>query len=231
MSSTDRAALVDAAGAKGEETREYWEEVYKQSPIISPIDGEVIVRSVEPGQTATTADALVVLSDRLIVKAQFDETDIGRVRIGQNAVIALDAYPDDEIVGIVDQIAYESELINNVNIYDVDIVPQSIPGHFRSGMSANVEVVEAARKDVLLIPVEAVTKEQDDTYVTVKTGPRSKMERRAVALGLSDERNIEVLSGLSTADTVIVQSQVYSLPKKQTGTNPFMPNRAQGQRR
>jgi membrane fusion protein, macrolide-specific efflux system len=224
MSSTDRAALVDAARSKSDATLEYWEEVYKQSPIISPIDGEVIVRSVEPGQTATTADPLVVLSDRLIVKAQFDETDIGRVRVGQSAVIALDAYPDEEIPGIVDQIAYESELVNNVNIYDVDIVPQSIPEYFRSGMSANVEVVEEARKDILLIPVEAVTNEQGSAYVTVKKGLRNKTEKREVTIGLSDERNVEVISGLTAADIIVLQSQTYSPQKKQTGTNPFMPS-------
>lgn len=225
MSSIERAALVDVARSKGDETLQYWEEVYKQTPIVSPIDGEVIVRSVEPGQTVTTSDAVLVLSDRLIVSAQFDETDIGKVKVRQNAVIALDAYPDVKIKGTVDHIAYESELINNVNIYDVDILPKEVPEFFRSGMSTNVEVVQEERKDVLLIPVEAITKERDGTYVTVKNGPKEKIEKRKIDIGLSDERNAEVISGLTMEDVIIIKSQVYSPQKKQTGTNPFMPFR------
>ncbi len=225
MSSTERAALVDAARSQGNEAREYWEEVYKQTPIISPINGEVIVRSIEPGQTVTTNDALLVLSDRLIVNAQFDETDIGRVSVGQEAVITLDAYPNVKIKGIVDHIAYESELINNVTIYDVDIVPRKVPAFFRSGMSANIEVVEKKREGVILIPVEAINRDQDRMYVTVSEKPGNAIEKRIVETGLSDERSIEVVSGLTTADTVIVQDQTYSPQKKTSGTNPFFPFR------
>lgn len=225
MSSTERAALVDAARSQGDEALDYWEEVYKQTPIISPIDGEVIVRSIEPGQTVTTNDTLLVLSDRLIVNAQFDETDIGRVRVGQEAVIALDAYPNVKIKGIVDHIAYESQLINNVTIYDVEIVPRRVPPFFRSGMSANVEVVEKKREGAILIPVEAINRDQGITYVKVRKKPENTIEERVVEIGLSDEKSVEVVSGLTTEDILIVQDKIVSLKKKPTGTNPFFPFR------
>jgi len=225
MSSTERAALVDAARSQGDEALDYWEEVYKQTPIISPIDGEVIVRSIEPGQTVTTNDTLLVLSDRLIVNAQFDETDIGRVRVGQEAVIALDAYPNVKIKGIVDHIAYESQLINNVTIYDVEIVPRKVPPFFRSGMSANVEVVEKKREGAILIPVEAINRDQGKTYVKVRKKPENTVENRIVETGLSDEKSMEIVTGLTTADILIVQDQIYSLKKKPSGTNPFFPFR------
>ena len=225
MSSTERAALVDAARSKGDEALDYWEEVYKQTPIISPIAGEVIVRSIEPGQTVTTNDTLLVLSDRLIVNAQFDETDIGRVRVGQEAVIALDAYPNVKIKGIVDHIAYESQLINNVTIYDVEIVPRRVPPFFRSGMSANVEVVEKKREGAIFIPVEAINRDQDITYVKVIKKPENTIEERVVEIGLSDEKSVEIVSGLTTEDILIVQDKIVSLKKKPTGTNPFFPFR------
>ena len=225
MSSTERAALVDAARSQGDEALDYWEEVYKQTPIISPIAGEVIVRSIEPGQTVTTNDTLLVLSDRLIVNAQFDETDIGRVRVGQEAVIALDAYPNVKIKGIVDHIAYESQLINNVTIYDVEIVPRRVPPFFRSGMSANVEVVEKKREGAILIPVEAINRDQDITYVKVIKKPENTIEERVVEIGLSDEKSVEIVSGLTTEDILIVQDKIFSVKKKPTGTNPFFPFR------
>ena len=225
MSSTERAALVDAARSQGDEALDYWEEVYKQTPIISPIAGEVIVRSIEPGQTVTTNDTLLVLSDRLIVNAQFDETDIGRVIVGQEAVIALDAYPNVKIKGIVDHIAYESQLINNVTIYDVEIVTRRVPPFFRSGMSANVEVVEKKREGAILIPVEAINRDQGITYVKVRKKPGDTVEKRIVNIGISDEKSVEIVSGLTTEDILIVQDKIFSLKKKPTGTNPFFPFR------
>ena len=224
MSSTERAALVDAARSQGEQTLEYWEDVYKQTLIMSPIDGEVIVRAVEPGQTVSTGDTVLVLSDRLIVKAQFDETDIGKIKVGQKAAITLDAYPQIKIGGIVDHIAYESKLVNNVTIYDVDIVLEEIPEFFRSGMSTNAEVIESEHRDIMLIPTDAVHTD-DETWVMVRKGPAKAFEKRKVELGLSDEKNVEVVSGLTLADSVIIRRDAYSPQKKTSGTNPFMPLR------
>ncbi|MFH1305194.1 MAG: HlyD family efflux transporter periplasmic adaptor subunit [Candidatus Omnitrophota bacterium] len=222
MSSTERAALLDAALAQGEEAVKYWQDVYKASPLISPINGEVIVRAVEPGQTVTSADPVLVLSDRLIVSAQFDETDIGRVKKGQETIITLDAYPEIKIIGLVDHIAYESQLINNVTIYDVDIAPKKVPPFFRSGMSVNVEVIENKRKNVLLIPVEAVRRDEKRAYVLIKKLNESDPEERDIKVGLSDETNIEVVTGLAPGDIISMASKASLSRKKQTGTNPFM---------
>jgi macrolide-specific efflux system membrane fusion protein len=225
MSSTERAALLDAARSQGDQTRQYWEEVYKQTPIISPIDGEVIVRSVEPGQTVTVNDPVLVLSDRLIVSAQFDETDIGSIKIGQRAVITLDAYPGTKIKGKVDHIAYESNLVNNVNIYDVDVLPEEVPEFFRSGMSANVEVIEQEKTDILLVPVEALTRENNKTFVMVKKGLTGRVQKHEIETGISDEKNIEVTSGLTAEDVIVIANKTFSLNKKEPGGNPFMPSR------
>jgi len=80
MSSTERAALLDAAQGQGEEKLKYWQQVYKPIALVAPIDGEVIVATIQPGQAVTTADAALVLSDQLIVRAQVDETDIGKIK-------------------------------------------------------------------------------------------------------------------------------------------------------
>ena len=141
LSSTERAALLDAAKLQGKSEQGYWQKVYKETAVVAPMAGQVIVRSVDPGQTVTTSDSLFVLSDRLLVKAFVDETDIGRVKVGQKAVIGLDAYPEIKVNGVVGHIYYESHLQNNVNIYNVDVIPERIPDVFRSGMSANIEII------------------------------------------------------------------------------------------
>ena len=226
MSSTDRAALLDAARARGPEAMKYWEDVYKATPLISPIDGEVIVSQDEPGQIVTSTEAVVVLSDRLIVQAQVDETDIGGIRIGQDVTISLDAYPQIIVKGRVDHIYYESKIVNNVTIYQVDIVPDTVPQAFRSGMTATVNIAEKTKEEVLIIPLEAVKRTKDGAHVLVKAGLGKKPAERKVELGLADEKNVEVLSGISETDRIIVTSQKYT-PSTEVkgGTNPLMPFR------
>jgi len=224
MSSTERAALIDAARSQGDEVLAYWQEAYKKSPIMSPIDGEIIVRSVEPGQTVTTADAILVLSNRLMINAQFDETDIGKVKDGQKALITLDAYPDVKLEGIVDHIAYESEIVSNVTIYAVDILPKEIPEILRSGMSVSVEVVEKMIKDVITISSDAVNYDKGDTFVLVQN-ESGKSLRRDVVVGLNSGESIEIVSGLSLDDKVITGGDALLPKKKSMGNNPFMPSR------
>ena len=226
MSSTERAALLDAARSQGEKSLKYWQDAYKPAPLIAPIDGDVIVRAVEPGQTVTSSDAVIVLSDRLIVKAQVDETDIGKVKLGQTAVISLDAYPQIKVKARVDHISYESEIVNNVTIYEVDILPEMVPEVFRSGMSAEVNIVEKSRENVLLIPGEAVKRDKEGSFVLLSRNAGKKFVKQKIKTGISDGKNIEVVSGLEEKDKIIAKTQNYLPSKdKSPGANPFMPSR------
>jgi macrolide-specific efflux system membrane fusion protein len=216
--------LLDAAIAHGAEEVAYWKEVYKPTPLRAPIEGEVIVRDFEPGQSITVASPVLVLSDRLIVKAQVDETDVGKVRVGQVTEITLDAYPDQKSKGKVDHISYESKLVSNVTIYEVDIVPDKVPDVFRSGMSAAVRIICDTREDVTIVPGDAVTKDKDGTYVMVRPVAGANPERRKVTVGFSDDRGDEVKEGLRAGEVVVVTKKQYQLPSKDKGgTNPLMP--------
>ena len=224
MSSTERAALLDAAEGQGEEVLKYWKQVYKPIALLAPINGEVIVATTQPGQTVTTTDAVVVLSDHLIVRAQVDETDIGKVKPEQEAFVALDAYPNEKINATVEHIYYESETVNNVTIYKVDLLPKNVPEFFRSGMNATVDFIAESRKNILLLPVEAVRKENDESYVLLKQADNKNPIKRVVKIGITDDKNYEVLSGITSTDTVIVTTKKYIFPSgSSTGSNPFLP--------
>jgi len=224
MSSTERAAMLDAARGQGADSLKYWKEVYKAIPLVSPIDGEVIVATTQPGQTVTTNDAVVVLSDHLIVRAQVDETDIGKIKLNQDAVITLDAYPETKIKATVEHIYYESQTANNVTIYPVDLFPQEVPLFFRSGMNASVDFMAQSKENILIIPVTAVYK-NGESYVLVKQ-PDGRTVKTRVKLGMTDDKNIEVISGISENDLIIEKSKKYTLPQSgATGSNPFMPPR------
>jgi len=225
MSSTERAALLDAARAQGPEQLKYWQEVYKPIELLAPIDGEVIVATTQPGQTVTTADAVVVLSDHLIIRAQVDETDIGKITNNMKAVITLDAYPDTKIKATVEHIYYESQTVNNVTIYPVDLTPQEVPFFFRSGMNASVDFMVQDKENILIIPVAAVYK-NGESYVLLKQPNGKEPIKAGVELGITDDKNIEVISGISENDRIITKSEKYVLPKSSSsGTNPFMPSR------
>jgi len=202
MSSTERAALLDAARAKGPEEVRRWEQLYRATPILAPIPGTVISRNVEPGQTFTSQDAIFVMSDRLTVKAQVDETDIAQIRLKQSAIVELDAYPGKPVPGAVEQIAYDAQTVSNVTTYEVDVLPERIPPFMRSGMTANVRFEVARAENALLLPTNAVRRRDEGATVLVPDGKRPPVERE-VETGLSDGKHVEVLAGLTEGDTVL----------------------------
>jgi len=231
MSSQERAALIDAARAKGEEEVKRWEAIYKPTPIIAPIDGFIIQRKVEPGQSFSTVDTVLVMADQLIVKAQVDETDIGRIKLGQKVEIILDAYPQEKILGEVEHIAYESKVVSNVTIYEVDVTAKNIPAFFRAGMSATVNFLHFEKKDVLLVPIRAVKKRGRATFV-FKINPKSnKVEPIQVEAGLENSENIEIISGVEEGEELVVPTkemvdQLLSRPRGPMILSPFGPQRA-----
>jgi macrolide-specific efflux system membrane fusion protein len=228
ISSTDRAALLDSARGQGDKEFKYWQDVYKPIPLLAPIDGQVIVATTQPGQTVTTSDAVIVLSDHLIVRAQVDETDIGKIQLKQAASISLDSYPDTKIQAAVDHLYYESKTVNNVTIYEVDLLPQEIPAFFRSGMNANVDFIIQRKENILLLPVAAVTKNDDQAFVWLEGQDAKKPIKQQIQTGITDDKNIEITSGLKEDDSVILRTKKFSLNKNKGGSNPFMASRPAG---
>lgn len=225
MSSTERAALLDAASDQSKEELQYWQKMYQRIPLKAPIKGEVIVATTQPGQTVTTSDAVIVLSDQLIVRAQIDETDIGKITLNQSADISLDAYPDTQIKAKVDHIYYESQTINNVIVYKVDLVPDNVPEFFRSGMSATVSFIIESKENALILPTEALQQDTNENYVLIKQEGNPNPIKRVVKVGIADGDNYEIVSGITADNTVLIKTNDFVLPEggSNAGNNPFMP--------
>ena len=223
MSSTERAALMDAARAKGPEEVRRWEELYRPAPILAPLDGTLITRSLEAGQTFTNADAVFVMSDFLIVNAQVDETDLAQIRLRQSASLVLDAYPGESFSGKVSQIAYDAKTVNNVTTYDVEIMPGKTPAYMRSGMTANVRFVLASHRDVLMIPAEAVkVRDGRSTVLGAAAQKGGEPVEKPITTGISDGKHIEVLEGLMQGEKVLVMRLRTG---SDLGSSPFSPMR------
>lgn len=202
MSSIDRAALIDAARAKGDKALKEWEEYYPPTPIMAPIDGTIIRKGVEVGQTFSYHDSIMTMSNRLTIKAQVDETDIARIKIGQKAMITLDAYPDSPFAGKVDKIAYDATTLNNVTTYVVDVIPETIPENMRSGMTTNVNFHILSKKNVLFLPSNAM-KVHAGKYLVSLLIEGNQVDRE-IKVGDSDGKKVEILDGVKENDIALV---------------------------
>ncbi len=163
---------------------------------------------------------MLAMSDHLIVRAQVDETDIALIKLRQPARITLDAYADKPIDGTVDEIAFEAKTVNNVTTYGVDVLPKNVPPFMRSGMTANISFIVTSRRDVLVVPAEAVQTRQGRSRVLVAAErAEDKPMLREVELGASDGRRTEVLAGLHEGDKVLAPQ----IPKsaRASGSSPF----------
>ncbi|MCG3204647.1 MAG: Multidrug resistance protein MdtA [Elusimicrobia bacterium] len=223
MSSNDRAAILDAARAKGMEEVKKWEDSYKPTPLVAPLSGVIILRNAVVGQTVDAGTILFAMSDKLIVLTYVDEVDIGRIKIGMPARINLDAFPDRPVRGHVTHILYEGKNVSNVITYGVKIQPESIPPFFRSQMTANVQLLLESKDNVLVVPLAALQESQGQTLVLVP-GSKGKPDLKPVQVGLKTDESAEIISGLSAGDVVLIGSGRYA-PQKEGGSNPLMMSR------
>jgi len=181
--------------------------------VLAPMDAVVAERSVQVGQIiasginnvggGTTALKLADLS-RIFVLVSVDESDIGRIAVGQSAQIAVDAYPDVSFPGRVVRVAAKGTTTSNVVTFEVKVeVTGPKHGLLKPEMTANVQIVAVEKENVLLVPVTALQRQVGKRFVTVqkKDGTR---EQRIVETGASDGDVVEILSGLSDGETFTV---------------------------
>ena len=130
--------------------------------ILSPIDGIVISRSVDPGQTVAASMNAPVLYQiaadltKMQVLANIDEADVGRMRPGQHVTFRVDAYPTDRFIGTVEQVRLQPTVVQNVVVYSTVIAVPNLELKLKPGMTAQVEIEIARRSNVLRVPAAAL---------------------------------------------------------------------------
>lgn len=223
ISSTERAALLDSVRTQGEAEIKKWENLYRATPVMAPIDGTIILRNVEAGQSFTNVDSIFTMADRLTVKAQVDETDIAQIKVGQKTKITLDAYSRNPFQGEVVHVAYDATVLNNVTTYIVDILPEEVPSFMRSGMTANVDIEIERKEDLILLPMTSLLTGPAGSEVRLKTPNGYSLVE--VKTGKDDGKMIEIISGLNEGDVILVEDKTATFGKKNSSSSPFMPQR------
>ncbi len=189
--------------------------------IRSPIDGIIINREVDVGQTVAAAFQTPTLFQigqdlkKMQIQATVDEADIGLIKAGEKVDFTVDAYPEEHFQGVVTQVRLNPTVVQNVVTYSVIIDVDNADEQLLPGMTAYVNIVANEHKHVLLVPnaalrvslepgrLAAVSEKPGEGYIYLKTasGPR----RIPVKTGISDNRFTEVsAAGLQVGDEVIV---------------------------
>ena len=154
--------------------------------ITAPIDGIVIGRSVDAGQTvAASLSSPTVFSiaadlAEMQVNASIDESDIGRIRPAQRVTFQVDAYPNERFTGTVSQVRLQPTVVQNVTTYSVIINVPNTALKLKPGMTANVNIEIAAREDVVRVPNAALRFRPTTAMFTAlgQTAPASDASRR-----------------------------------------------------
>ena len=199
------------------------------SKITSPVDGTVISREVDVGQTVAasfnTPTLFEVAKDltKMQIETSVSEADIGKIKVGQEADYTLDGYQDRTFKGKVTQVRLASTTTNNVVTYTVIISVDNSEGLVIPGMSANVSIIVGEAKDVLCVDNKALkftpsdNKEKFDTQGIwlLKNGVA---KRYNIELGLSDDNKTQIKSSeISENDKVIISQNSKNSKKKQQG--------------
>jgi HlyD family secretion protein len=135
----------------------------KNTKIVSPIDGIIVTRSVEPGQTVAasfTAPELFVVNDlnKMQIQCDVDETDMGEIKADQEASFTVQAFPNEVFTGKIIQVRYASATVQNVVTYKAIVQIDNPDLKFRPGMTANVTIVTNTAPNALLVPNKAFLK-------------------------------------------------------------------------
>lgn len=207
-------AQAQVAQAKAELAQK--EEEYQNSTIVSPIDGMVLSRDVEVGDAVSSilvlgsaATLVMTLGDtrQVYVKGKVDESDIGKVYLGQPARIKVESYKDRTFYGKVTKISPMGVEKDNVTTFEVRISIDNAKGELKSQMTANAEIVQDEHKGVLIVPEGALIYDKDRNASVETPDPSAKGGKRKVAVkvGISNGSKTELLSGLQEGQQVVLQ--------------------------
>jgi RND family efflux transporter MFP subunit len=161
----------------------------QKARVTSPMNGVVIKRGVELGQTVTSGvssfnegTALFTVADlkSLIIRVNLNEVDIAKVEVGQPVRITLDAYPQKVFTGKVSFVSPAAELVEKIKVFKVEIALDELGEHFKTGMSANVEILGEKRDKAVSIPLEALQRREGET-ISYRLKPNLKPQQIAAA--------------------------------------------------
>jgi HlyD family secretion protein len=192
------------------------EEDLRNSTIVSPMDGLVLSRDVEVGDAVSSililgsqATLVMTLGDvsEVYVKGKVDEADISKVYLGQRARIVVESLKDKKYEGKVTKISPMGVEKDNVTTFEVKVSIQNPTGELKANMTANAEIIQEEKQNVLQLPEAAVVYDKDrHTFVEIPApGTKTGRQKLPVKLGISNGVKTELISGVKEGQQVVLQ--------------------------
>jgi HlyD family secretion protein len=211
-----KIAQSQAVVAEDQANLKQLDEQLSYTDIVSPIDGIVLSRDVEIGDAVSSilvlgssATLVMTLGDtsEVYVKGKVDESDIGKVYLGQRARIKVESFKDKTFEGKVTKISPMGVEKDNVTTFEVRVSIQNPGGELKAEMTANAEIILDEHKNVLQIPEGAIIYDKDKKASVEIPDPKGKdgKDKVAVNIGISNGAKTEVLSGLKEGQEVVLQ--------------------------
>ena len=211
-----KIAQAQATVAQDEANLKQLNEQLGYTDIQSPIDGIVLSRDVEIGDAVSSilvlgssATLVMTLGDTssVYVKGKVDESDIGKVYLGQPARIKVESFKDKTFNGVVTKISPMGVEKDNVTTFEVRVSINNPGGELKAEMTANAEIILEEQKAVLQIPEGAIIYDKDKKASVEIPDPKEKDGKKKIAvnIGISNGAKTEVLSGLKEGDQVVLQ--------------------------
>ena len=184
--------------------------------VVSPIDGIILSRDVEVGDAVSSilvlgSSATLIMTEgdtsEVYVKGKVDESDIGKVYLGQPARIKVESFKDKTFNGKVTKISPMGVEKDNVTTFEVRVSINNPGGELKAAMTANAEIILEEHKNVLQIPEGAILYDKDKKASIEVPDSKGKEGKRKepVTIGISNGAKTEVLSGLKEGDEVVLQ--------------------------
>ena len=216
VSSTAKVRQAQAQVSQAKAQLVEKEEEYRNSTIVSPIDGTVLSRDVEVGDAVSSililgssATLVMTLGDtrQVYVKGKVDESDIGKVYLGQEARIKVESYKDRTFTGKVTKISPMGVEKDNVTTFEVRVSIDNAKGELKSQMTANAEIILEEHKGVLMVPEGSLIYDKDRKASVEIPDPNAKdgKKKTPVTVGISNGSKTELLSGLKEGQQVVLQ--------------------------
>ena len=192
------------------------QEQYTYYTIVAPIDGIILSRDVEIGNAVSSilvmgSSSTLVMTEgdtsEVYVKGKVDESDIGKVYLGQPARIKVESFKDKSFTGKVTKISPMGVEKDNVTTFEVRVSITNPGGELKAAMTANAEIILDEHKNVLRVPEGAVLYDKDKKASVEVPEPSAKDGKKKVAvkLGISNGAKAEVLEGLKEGDSIVLQ--------------------------
>ena len=205
----DRAAVAAAEQRLGQRQTER-----NELTVRAPFNGVITARYADPGAFVTpttsasatagaSSSSIVELAQGLEAIAKVPESDIGRLRLGQNANVRVDAFPDRRFAARVRQIAPRAEKVNNVTSFEVKLELLQPPPELRIGMTADIDFNTGALPARTLVPTVAVVTEQGKPGVLL-VGQDNQPTFQPVTLGASSGRDTQIIDGLQPGQRIFI---------------------------